>query len=96
LVCDKSKLCAYKKEKKHYFQEFVIDGIHENEPVNYFAPAILATHCKILSNLNEAIVDKIKKIILSKKFSLILNLHNSHGFYREKNNANKEPFHRNK
>lgn len=31
------------------------------------------------------IVEEIKKIILSKKVSLILNLHDGHGFYRRKN-----------
>ncbi|QOP45422.1 M99 family carboxypeptidase catalytic domain-containing protein [Sulfurimonas paralvinellae] len=33
---------------------------------------------------DKEIVDEIKKIILSKKVSLILNLHDGHGFYREK------------
>ena len=98
----------------------VIGGIHGNEPGGYYAPAILATHYKILSknlwiipNLNEAsilkfkrgihgdmnrkfahikqndkdkaIVEAIKKIILLPRISLILNLHDGHGFYREKN-----------
>ena len=97
----------------------VIGGIHGNEPGGYYAPAILATHYKILSknlwvipNLNEEsiikfrrgvhgdmnrkfahikkndkdkdTVDEIKKIILDPKVSLILNLHDGHGFYRKK------------
>jgi len=97
----------------------VIGGIHGNEPGGYYAPAILATHYKILSknlwivpNLNEAsilkfkrgihgdmnrkfahmnkndkdreIVKEIKKLILNPKVSLILNLHDGHGFYRKK------------
>jgi len=97
----------------------VIGGIHGNEPGGYYAPAILATHYKILSknlwiipNLNEEsimrfrrgihgdmnrkfahikkndkdieIVEEIKKIILNPKVSLILNLHDGHGFYRKK------------
>ena len=97
----------------------VIGGIHGNEPGGYYAPAILATHYKILSknlwiipNLNEAsilkfrrgihgdmnrkfayiknndkdkaIVSEIKKIILLPRISLILNLHDGHGFYRQK------------
>ena len=97
----------------------VIGGIHGNEPGGYYAPAILATHYKILSknlwiipNLNEAsilkfkrgihgdmnrkfahikqndkdkeTVDAIKKIILLPRVSLILNLHDGHGFYRKK------------
>ena len=97
----------------------VIGGIHGNEPGGYYAPAILATHYKILSknlwvipNLNKEsiikfrrgvhgdmnrkfahikendkdkeIVDEIKKIILDPKVSLILNLHDGHGFYRKK------------
>uniref|UniRef100_UPI002635745F M99 family carboxypeptidase catalytic domain-containing protein n=1 Tax=Sulfurimonas sp. TaxID=2022749 RepID=UPI002635745F len=97
----------------------VIGGIHGNEPGGYYAPAILATHYKILSknvwiipNLNEAsilkfrrgihgdmnrkfafikqndkdkkIVEEIKKIILLPRISLILNLHDGHGFYRQK------------
>ena len=96
----------------------VIGGIHGNEPGGYFAPAILATHYKILSknlwivpNLNKAsimankrgihgdmnrkfarikkhdrdkkIVEGIKKIILNKQVSLVLNLHDGHGFYRK-------------
>ncbi len=96
----------------------VIGGIHGNEPGGYFAPAILATHYKILSknlwivpNLNKdsiiankrgingdmnrkfsyikkndkdkKIVEEIKKIILDKKVSLVLNLHDGHGFYRK-------------
>ena len=97
----------------------VIGGIHGNEPGGYYAPAILATHYKILSknlwivpNLNEAsirkfrrgihgdmnrkfafikkndkdkeVVEEIKKLILSPNVSLILNLHDGHGFYRKK------------
>jgi hypothetical protein len=34
---------------------------------------------------DKEIVDEIKKIILSKQVSLILNLHDGHGFYRKKN-----------
>ena len=97
----------------------VIGGIHGNEPGGYYAPAILATHYKILSknvwiipNLNKAsilkfrrgihgdmnrkfafikqndkdkkIIEEIKKIILLPRISLILNLHDGHGFYRQK------------
>jgi len=34
---------------------------------------------------DKTIVDAIKKIILEKKVSLVLNLHDGHGFYRKKN-----------
>ncbi len=34
---------------------------------------------------DKEIVNEIKKIILSKKVSLVLNLHDGHGFYRKKN-----------
>ena len=34
---------------------------------------------------DKQIVNDVKKIILSKKVSLVLNLHDGHGFYREKN-----------
>ena len=37
------------------------------------------------SDKDKKIVQEIKKIILSKKVSLILNLHDGHGFYRKKN-----------
>ena len=37
---------------------------------------------------DKKIVDGIKKIILNKKVSLILNLHDGHGFYRKKNENN--------
>jgi len=33
---------------------------------------------------DKAIVDAIKKVILNKQISLVLNLHDGHGFYREK------------
>lgn len=101
----------------------VIGGIHGNEPGGYYAPAILATHYKILSknlwiipNLNKEsilkfkrgiygdmnrkfasinkkdkdkkIIDAIKKVMLSPNVSLILNLHDGHGFYRKKSEGN--------
>ncbi|MFK5937121.1 MAG: M99 family carboxypeptidase catalytic domain-containing protein [Sulfurimonas sp.] len=34
---------------------------------------------------DKKIVDEVKKIILSKNISLVLNLHDGHGFYRKKN-----------
>jgi len=34
---------------------------------------------------DKAIIDEVKKIILSKKVSLVLNLHDGHGFYRKDN-----------
>jgi len=34
---------------------------------------------------DKAIIDEVKKIILSPKVSLVLNLHDGHGFYRKKN-----------
>jgi hypothetical protein len=37
---------------------------------------------------DKEIVDEIKKVMLSKKVSLILNLHDGHGFYRKKNEGN--------
>jgi len=37
---------------------------------------------------DKKIVEEVKKIILSKKVSLILNLHDGHGFYRKKSQGN--------
>ena len=34
---------------------------------------------------DKIIIDEVKKIILSKKISLVLNLHDGHGFYRKEN-----------
>ncbi len=36
---------------------------------------------------DRAIVEEVKKIILEKKVSLVLNLHDGHGFYRQKDNG---------
>ena len=37
---------------------------------------------------DKEIIKQVKKIILSKKVSLVLNLHDGHGFYRKKNQGN--------
>lgn len=39
------------------------------------------------SDKDKEIVEEIKKTILKKKVSLVLNLHDGHGFYREKDNG---------
>jgi len=36
---------------------------------------------------DKPIIDEVKEVILSKKVSLVLNLHDGHGFYRQKDNG---------
>lgn len=40
------------------------------------------------SDKDKKIIDEIKKVILSPQVSLVLNLHDGHGFYRKKNQGN--------